>query len=202
MEMMNFAPNPLSSGQNVGVLPNIPQIWIKMGLNIQENPSLTLSHSNPPKCSIWPQTGKKNPPNFGHDEGKKSEIWGKIAQKGKTPEIWCGGGGGRELEKIKTFGHKKCLKYNIWEEKGIKSQNLGGKRGQKPQKWGGEKSKKSEIWEEKILNFCPSPNNEENQEKTGNEASPLFPHSPAPELLNSQNPAGTECFSPNHSFYT
>lgn len=199
--MMNFAPNPLSSGQNVGVLPNIPQIWIKMGLNIQENPSLTLSHSNPPKCSIWPQTGKKTHQILGMMREKNLKFGGKLHKKGKPPRFgveW----GGRESEKIKTFGHKKCLKYNIWEEKGIKSQNLGGKRGQKPQKWGGEKSKKSEIWEEKILNFCPSPNNEENQEKTGNEASPLFPHSPAPELLNSQNPAGTECFSPNHSFYT
>lgn len=117
MEMMNFAPNPLSLGQNVGVLPNIPQIWIKMRLNIQENPSLTLSHSNPPKCSIWPQTGEKNPPNFGHDEGKKSEIWGKIAQKGKTPEIWCGVGGA-------GIGKNK----DIWAQKVFKIQHLGRKR--------------------------------------------------------------------------
>lgn len=115
--MMNFAPNPLSLGQNVGVLPNIPQIWIKMGLNIQENPSLTLSHSNPPKCSIWPQTGEKNPPNFGHDEGKKSEIWGKIAQKGKTPEIWCGVG------EAGTGKNK-----DIWAQKVFKIQHLGRKR--------------------------------------------------------------------------
>lgn len=184
-----------------GFCPTSPKFGSKWGLTSRKTLHLPCPTQTLPNAQFGLKQGKKTHQILGMMREKNLKFGGKLHKKGKPPRFGVGWGG-RELEKIKTFGHKKCLKYNIWEEKGIKSQNLGGKRGQKPQKWGGEKSKKSEIWEEKILNFCPSPNNEENQEKTGNEASPLFPHSPAPELLNSQDPAGTECFSPNHSFYT
>lgn len=119
-------------------LPNIPQFWIKMGLNIEENTSFTLSHTNSSKCSIWPQNRREKPHEILGMRAKKSEIRGKSAQKGQISEIWGETGkkigGWKKVFKPQHFGRgiwgsQKRLKFwNLWE-KGSKSHKIGEGKG-------------------------------------------------------------------------
>lgn len=85
--------------------PTSPKFGSKWSSTSRKHFTHLVPHKPSQTCNLASKKGRKNPPNFGHDEGKKNLKFGRKVNKNG---------------KIQRFREKWAKKFKTWEAKSLK----------------------------------------------------------------------------------